>query len=125
MMDKNYIGWAGALAPLVMKNEDRPELTAELNDSFCSTDPVVARQFAAVTFLSDNRRDLPVLKVPSLVLQCAEDAIAPEAVGRYVASSTPGSTFRQMQATGHCPHLSHPEETIIAIRDYLAGAIAA
>lgn len=125
MMDKNYIGWAGALAPMVVGNPDRPELGAELNTSFCSTDPIVARQFAYATFLGDNRGDLASLPVPSLVLQCSEDAIAPQGVGAYVARVTPGSTFRQLQATGHCPHLSHPEETIAAMREYLATAALA
>lgn len=108
MMDKNYIGWAGALAPMVTGNPERPELGAELDASFCSTDPVVARQFAQATFLGDNRPDLARLPVPSLVLQCSEDAIAPQGVGEYVAGVTPGATFRQLRATGHCPHLSHP-----------------
>ncbi len=125
LMDKNYIGWAGTLAPLIMKNEDRPELTAELNASFCSTDPVVARQFAEVTFLSDNRADLPRLRVPSLVLQCVEDALAPQAVGEYVARQAPRSDLRLLVATGHCPHMSHPEQTIAAIREYLAQVAAA
>ncbi len=125
MMDKNYIGWAGALAPLITKNPDRPELGAELNASFCSTDPEVARQFAQATFLADNRADLPRLGIPSLVLQCSDDAIAPQGVGEYVARVTPGSTFHQLRATGHCPHLSHPDETVAAIRDYLSGARAA
>jgi sigma-B regulation protein RsbQ len=124
MMDKNYIGWAGALAPMIMGNPDRPDLGDELNTSFCSTDPVVARQFAHATFLGDNRADLQQLPVPSLVLQCSEDAIAPPRVGEYVARITPGSTFRQLRATGHCPHLSHPEETIAAIREYLAAPVA-
>jgi sigma-B regulation protein RsbQ len=123
MMDKNYIGWAGALAPIVMGNPDRPDLGDELNISFCSTDPVVARQFAHATFLGDNRLDLQQLPVPSLVLQCSEDAIAPAGVGEYVARMTPGSTLRQLRATGHCPHLSHPEETIAAIREYLATPV--
>ena len=125
MMDKNYIGWASALAPMVAGNADRPELGAELDASFCSTDPVVARQFARATFLGDNRADLGRLPVPALVLQCSEDAIAPQGVGEYVAEHTPGSTFRQLGATGHCPHLSHPDETIAAIRDYLEASAAA
>ena len=125
LMDKNYIGWAGTLAPMVMQNGDRPELVVELDESFCSTDPVIARQFAKATFLGDNRADLARLPVPSLVLQCSNDAVAPREVGEYVARETPGSTFRQLAATGHCPHLSHPEETIDAIRDYLSGAAAA
>jgi sigma-B regulation protein RsbQ len=118
-MDKNYIGWANFLAPAIMKNPDHPELSKELTDSFCSTDPKIARQFAQVTFFSDNRRDLPKLQVPSLVLQCTDDLLAPLEVGRYVHEHTPNSTFRIMQATGHCPHMSAPEETIQLMREYL------
>lgn len=121
MMEKNYGGWAEALAPVIMKNPDRPELAAELEERFCATDPDVARDFAAVTFLSDNRADLGLVTVPSLILQCADDAIAPESVGRYLCERLPRSTFHQLRATGHCPHLSHPEETVEAIRRYLAG----
>lgn len=121
-MEKNYIGWANFLAPVVMKNEDRPELTEELAESFCSTDPIIARQFARVTFFSDNRKDLPNLRVPSLILQCSDDALAPVEVGRFVNSRTPGSTFRLLEATGHCPHMSHPDETIRHIKEYLSGA---
>ena len=121
LMDKNYIGWASFLAPVVMGNADRPELQAELNASFCSTDPQIARNFATATFFSDNRADLADLRVPSLILQCAEDAIAPVEVGRYVARSVPAGTLRMLKATGHCPHVSHPDETIDAIREYLAA----
>lgn len=119
LMDKNYIGWAKFLAPVVMKNPEHPELAAELEESFCSTDPVIARKFAEVTFFSDNRADLGRVEVPALVMQCADDAIAPEAVGEYVHSHLRGSVLRKMQATGHCPHVSHPAETIAAINDYL------
>ena len=125
MMEHNYIGWASFLAPAIIKNPDRPELGAELTESFCSTDPVVARRFAEATFLSDNRDDLPRLTVPSLILQCADDMVAPAEVGEYVHRVTPGSTLRQMRATGHCPHMSHPEETIALIREYLQPAHAA
>jgi sigma-B regulation protein RsbQ len=121
LMDKNYIGWANFLAPVVMKNDDRPELTRELNESFCSTDPKITRRFAQTTFLSDNRADLPALRVPSLILQCSEDAIAPVEVGHFLHRALPQSTLRMMKATGHCPHISHPEETVEAIRDYLAA----
>ena len=120
-MDKNYIGWANFLAPAVMKNPDRPELGAELTQSFCSTDPIIARQFAEVTFLSDNRRDLPRLTVPSLILQCSEDLIAPKEVGEYLHRNLPHGTLRVMKATGHCPHMSAPEETIGLIKDYLCN----
>jgi sigma-B regulation protein RsbQ len=122
LMEKNYVGWAAFLAPVVMKNGDRAELAQELQASFCATDPRVTRQFARVTFLSDNRADLAKVSVPSLILQCSEDAIAPDAVGRYLASTLPGSAFRQMAATGHCPHLSHPEETIALMKEYLRDA---
>jgi sigma-B regulation protein RsbQ len=122
LMDKNFIGWASFLAPVIMKNDDRPELTQELHASFCSTDPKIARRFAEATFFGDNRADLPGVTVPSLVLQCSEDAIAPPEVGRYVAQNVPRSTLRQLKATGHCPHVSHPDETIEAIREYLASS---
>src|SRR5688500_5259874 len=121
-MDKNYIGWANFLAPAIMKNPDRPELGAELVESFCSTDPVIARRFAEATFYADNRDDLPRVRVPSLVLQCSEDIIAPLAVGEYTARALPGSTLRVMEATGHCPHMSAPEETVRLMREYLADA---
>jgi len=118
-MDRNYIGWASFLAPAIMKNPDRPELGEELTQSFCSTDPVIARHFAEATFFSDNRSDLANVRVPSLVLQCTDDMIAPTVVGEYVHRQMPGSTLRLMKATGHCPHMSAPEETIALIRDYL------
>jgi sigma-B regulation protein RsbQ len=121
MMDRNFIGWANFLAPVVMKNAERPELAEELNESFCSTDPIIARRFAETTFLGDNRADLPDVRVPSLILQCAEDSIAPTSVGEYVHARTPGSTLRLLEATGHCPHMSHPDETIRAIQEYLAS----
>lgn len=125
VMDKNYLGWASYLAPVVMKNPDRPELARELEQSFCSTDPNVARRFAEVTFFSDNRDDLPKVTVPSLVMQCADDAIAPDSVGEYVERHLPGSELRRMRATGHCPHMSHPEETISVMKEYLASPVNA
>src|SRR5687768_13781656 len=119
-MEKNYIGWANFLAPAIMANKDRPELGQELTESFCSTDPIVANQFAKATFFSDNRADLVKLKIPSLILQCSEDIIAPLEVGEFVHRNVPGSTLKVLKAKGHCPHMSEPEETIMAIKDYLA-----
>lgn len=119
-LDANPQQWSAVLAPVVA-GPDNPGVAAELTQSFCRTDPGVARQFARVTFLSDNRGDLPTVRVPTLVLQCTRDAIAPEVVGRYVHEHVPGSVFRQLAATGHCPHLSAPEETTAAIRAFLAG----
>ena len=121
-MDRNYIGWANHLAPAIMGNGDRPELGEELTGSFCSTDPVIARRFAEATFLADNRADLAAVRTPALVLQCREDIIAPPEVGEYVHRSLPGSAFRLLDATGHCPHMSAPAETIAAMRAYLAAA---
>jgi sigma-B regulation protein RsbQ len=123
MMDRNFIGWANFLAPAIMKNPDRPELGEELASSFCSTDPVIARRFAEATFLADNREDLARVRVPSLILQCSDDMIASDQVGAYVHSQTPGSVLHRLSATGHCPHMSHPEETIAAMRAYLTAAV--
>jgi sigma-B regulation protein RsbQ len=119
MMDRNFIGWANFMAPAIVKNPERPELGEELVQSFCSTDPVIARRFAEATFLADNRDDLSAVSVPSLILQCSDDMVAPEQVGNYLSARLPMSTLRVMNATGHCPHMSHPEETISLIEDYL------
>jgi sigma-B regulation protein RsbQ len=102
-LDSNHLGWSSTMAPVIMGNADRPELGQELTNSFCRTNPDIAKHFARVTFLSDNRSDLPRLTVPALVLQCSQDAIAPEVVGRYVHEHLRGSRFVQMKATGHCP----------------------
>jgi sigma-B regulation protein RsbQ len=118
-MDKNYVGWANFLGPAIMKNAERPELAEELTESFCSTDPKIARRFAEVTFFSDNRADLNKTRVPSLIMQCSDDLIAPLEVGDYLAKNIPLSTLKVMKATGHCPHMSSPEETIDMIKDYL------
>ena len=121
LMDRNFIGWASFLAPMVMGNADRPELGEELQESFCSTDPKIARRFAEATFFGDNRDDLRRIPIPSLILQCSEDAIAPIDVGNYMHRTIPESTLRVMKATGHCPHVSHPDETIAAMKEYLAA----
>jgi sigma-B regulation protein RsbQ len=120
LMDHNYIGWASNLAPVVMANADRPELASELEQSFCSTDPVAAQAFARATFFADNRADLPEARVPSLILQVRDDAVAPLAVGAYMHEHLPGSELVVLEATGHCPHMSHPEPTIRAIAAFLA-----
>jgi sigma-B regulation protein RsbQ len=118
-LDSNYLGWSTAMAPVIMGNPDRPALGAELTASFCRTDPDVARHFAQVTFLSDNRADLPQVATRCLVLQCSEDAIAPQAVGEFVHAQLPNSEFVLLDATGHCPNLSAPEETVAAIEAFL------
>lgn len=118
-MEKNYIGWANFLAPNIMGNSDRPHLSDELTESFCSTDPVIASQFARATFFSDNRRDLSKLSTPSLILQCSEDIIAPLEVGKFLHQKLSNSTLKIMKARGHCPHMSEPEETTTLIKEYL------
>lgn len=125
-MDKNYIGWANFLAPAIMGNPDQPEFGEELKQSFCSTDPIIARRFAAVTFLSDCRQDLHRSQTDSLILQCNDDIVAPVSVGEYLHQHLPNSTYRLMHATGHCPHVSAPQETTQLIRSFLlAEAVAA
>ncbi|HEY3568433.1 MAG TPA: alpha/beta hydrolase [Thermoanaerobaculia bacterium] len=121
-LDSNYLGWSSAMAPVIMGNSDRPELGSELTNSFCRTNPEIARHFARVTFSSDNRADLPRVTARALVLQCSEDVIAPQHVGEYVHRQIPGSTLVLMKATGHCPNLSAPEETIAAIQAFLKAA---
>ena len=117
-LDSNFLGWSSTMAPVIMGNPENPELGAELTESFCRTDPEIAAQFARVTFLSDNRADLAGVRVPTLVLQCSDDVIAPQGVGEYVHGAIPGSTFLQLEATGHCPNLSAPDETTAAIRSF-------
>jgi len=118
-LDSNYLGWSKAMAPAIMGAGQAPELQEELTNSFCRTDPEIARHFARVTFLSDNRADLPRVATPTLVLQCSDDVIAPRAVGEYVHRQILGSTLVLMEATGHCPNLSAPDETIAAIKSFL------
>jgi sigma-B regulation protein RsbQ len=118
-LDSNYLGWSAAMAPAIMNNPDRPELGEELTTSFCRMDPAIARQFARVTFLSDNRADLAGVTVPTLVLQCTDDLIAPVEVGAYVRDAIPDSRLAMLQATGHCPQLSAPDETIRAISAFV------
>lgn len=120
LMERNYIGWANLFAALIMQNPDRPTLSEELARGFCSTDPVIARRFALATFFADNRKDLPKVTVPTLILQCAEDSIASLEVGEYVHRHLPVSRLQLMEAKGHCPHISHPEETSRLIRQYLS-----
>jgi sigma-B regulation protein RsbQ len=121
-LDSNYLGWSSATAPLIMGNPERPELAGELTESFCRTNPYIAKQFARVTFLSDNRADLARVSVPALILQCSEDIIAPDCVGQFVKDHIPRSELVRLSATGHCPHMSAENETIAAMRQYLSSA---
>jgi sigma-B regulation protein RsbQ len=118
-LESNYLGWSSAIAPAIMGNADRPALGSELANSFCRTDPTIAGEFARVTFLSDNRQDLPAVRVPTLILQCSDDIIAPPAVGEFIHATIPASVLVKLKATGHCPNLSAPDETTAAITTYL------
>ena len=121
-LGSNYLGWSSAMAPVIVGNAERPELGRELTESFCRMDPEVARRFATTTFLSDSRADLPQISTPTLVLQCSSDVIAPQVVGEYVARTVPDATLVLLEATGHCPNLSAPDETIAAIAAFLEPA---
>ena len=116
---ENHLGWAAAMGPTIMGNADRPELGERLTNSFCSTDPDIAREFAGVTFFSDNRDDLARVTARTLVLQCREDVIAPPCVGEYVHRNLPNSSFVMLDASGHCPNLSAPDEVIRAMRAFV------
>ncbi|MDP1794649.1 MAG: alpha/beta hydrolase [Acidimicrobiales bacterium] len=120
-LGSNYLGWSKSMAPVIMGNADRPELGDELTDSFCRTDPAIAKQFARVTFLSDNRADLAKVTTESLVLQCRDDVIAPLEVGEYVAGQLPNATLVVLDAIGHCPNLSAPDATADAIAAFVGG----
>lgn len=121
-LDSNHLGWSRAMAPVIMGNPDRPALAEELAESFCRTDPAIAKAFARTTFLSDHRAVVARVLTPTLVLQCSQDPIAPESAGRFVHEHIRGSTFVKLRATGHCPHLSAPQETAGAIRRHLDRA---
>ena len=123
LMDRNIDDWAHFLAPVAMGNPDRPELAAELEANFCRVDPVIARQFARITFTGDNRSDLSGVETPTLILQCAHDAIAPVSVGTYLHDHLANSSLVMLDVAGHCPHLSHPVETIAAVREFLAASV--
>jgi len=118
-LESNHMGWSTQMAPMIMGNPDRPELGQELTNSFCRTDPEIAKAFARVTFTSDNRKDLPGVTIPTLVLQCSEDIIASQEVGEFVTRNIPGSRIIVLDATGHCPNLSAPEEVIAAMRTFV------
>lgn len=120
MMDKNYIGWADYFASLLMQQAEAQDVEEELDRSFCSTDPHIARQFAEVTFLSDDRDLVPEVPSPCHLIQCERDIVAPPAVSRYLERTLPDATLTILDAAGHCPHLSHPSTTIEALNDALS-----
>ncbi|WP_426490641.1 alpha/beta fold hydrolase [Hymenobacter sp. 102] len=120
-MEQDFVGWAEYITPFIMGNPDRPSLTAELAHSFCQNDPVIARQFARVTFLGDNRADVAQCQTPCLLVQCAEDVIAPLEVGDYLQACLPHARLITLPVAGHCPHVSAPTETLSALEAYMAA----
>jgi sigma-B regulation protein RsbQ len=118
-LESNYLGWSSNMAPAIMGAPEKPELAEELTNSFCRTDPEIAKQFARVTFMSDHRAELPRLKTPSLILQCSDDLIAPRSVGEYMHRTMPNSKLHIIDNVGHCPHLSEPDASVAAINDFL------
>jgi sigma-B regulation protein RsbQ len=118
-LESNHMGWSAQMAPLIMGNPDRPELGQELTNSFCRTDPEIAKAFARVTFTSDNRQDLALVTIPTLILQCSEDIIAGPEVGDFVNRAIPGSRMIVLDAVGHCPNLSAPDEVVSAMRTFV------
>ena len=120
-LESNYLGWASNMAPAIMGAPGQPELREELTNSFCRTDPDIAKQFARVTFLSDVRPVVPLLSTPTLILQCDDDLIAPATVGDYLHRTLPRSTLSIVQNVGHCPHLSSPSASVAAIDAFLAA----
>ncbi|WDU78366.1 alpha/beta fold hydrolase [Lysinibacillus sp. G01H] len=119
MMEMNFTGWASYMAPIAMSNPEQPALTQELKQTFIAADPIIAKEFAEVTFLSDHRSELSKVSVPSLIIQCSEDSIVPIGVGDYLHHHLKNSTLQLMEAKGHYPHISHPNETIQCIADFL------
>jgi sigma-B regulation protein RsbQ len=120
VMDSNYLGWSASVAPVIVGNANSPELSEGLAESFCSTNPEIARKFARVTFLSDNRSDLARLNIPSLTIQCKDDFLASFTTAEYVFERTKGNEMVFLESTGHCPHLSDPENVIRAIENFIA-----
>jgi sigma-B regulation protein RsbQ len=118
-MESNYLGWSSNMAPAIMGTPDQPELAVELTNSFCRTDPDIARHFARVTFLSDHRAEVPQLNAPTLVIQCSDDVIAPVAVGQYLGRKIPNCMLRIVENVGHCPHLSAPSASVAAMEEFL------
>ncbi len=119
-LDSNYLGWSSAMAPVIMGAPGQPALSDELADSFCRTEPEIAKQFARVTFMSDNRQDVAGLSTPVLILQSSDDLIAPVVVGEYLHSVLPNSTYCLVDNVGHCPHMSAPQACTAAMDTFLA-----
>jgi len=122
-LENNYLGWSSAMAPVIMGSPDQPELAIELTNSFCQTDPEIAKRFARVTFLSDNREDVAKLSAPVLILQSTDDFIAPVPVGEYLAEVVPVNRLEIINNSGHCLHLSQPQACIASIQRFISSDV--
>lgn len=122
-MESNYLGWSSTMAPTIMGAPEQPELGKELTNSFCRTDPKIAKHFARVTFLSDHRAELTQSTTPALILQCSDDIIAPMSVGEYMQKTMPDAQLTIIENVGHCPHLSAPHASTAAIQGYLSTRV--
>lgn len=119
-LESNYLGWSSNIAPAIMGAPNQPELAEELTNSFCRSDPEIAKQFATATFLSDHRKDVSQLESPTLILQCTDDMIAPQRVGEYLHNVLPNSTLVLIDNVGHCPHLSAPDASVQAMEQFFS-----
>lgn len=120
-METDFVGWADSFAHFIMGTPDRPSLVMEMSHRFCQNDPMIAKQFARVTFTADNRQDLPQVSTPCLLVQCAEDLVAPLEVGTYLLAAIPQATLVTLPISGHCPHVSAPLETLTVLQSFMAA----
>jgi sigma-B regulation protein RsbQ len=119
-LELNHLGWSAAIAPAIMANADKPELSNTLRESFCRMDPSIAAHFARATFLSDHRADLKAIQTPSLIIQVQSDTIAPITVGDFIAKSLANAQLDLLACEGHCPHVSNPALVIASLNKFLS-----
>ncbi|WP_175616909.1 alpha/beta hydrolase [Rhizobium sp. RU33A] len=119
LMGSNFSNWADVVAPIIMSNPYRPGLASELSQSFCRWNEPAAKHFGYLTFMSDCRSFLSSVRPDCLLLECTDDTIAPRSAVAHLHEALPSSGLVKLQAQGHCPHVSAPEETVHAITRYL------
>ena len=122
LMEQNFFGWTGQVTPLIAGDGDTGPATTELSESFCRTDPDIAKHFGRVTFLSDHRADMKLVTTQAIIIQCAHDTLAPVTVGHWLFGNMRDAQLAVIDATGHCPHLTAAEITTDQIRAFLAQA---
>ncbi len=120
LMDENFLGWTSRVTPTIAGEDRAGETAAELTQSFCRTDPAIAKHFGRITFLADHRADMKRVEAPAAIIQCTDDALAPVDVGVWLSENMKRGTLKFIEATGHCPHMTEPAKTTEAIREFLA-----